>query len=186
MDKGLSSQSYCFTSSHIRMWELDYKETECQRIDAFSPYVKNWLIGKDSDTRKDWRQEDKGIIEDETVGWHHQQDGHEFEQALDVGDGQGSLVWCSPWGCKRVGHDLATELNWTEPYYPVNPLLDVYLKEIFFFLVNAEIYMCPMFIYSLIYNSWDREWKLLSRVWLFANPWTLETLEFSRPEYWIG
>ena len=134
MDKGLSSQSYCFNSSHVRMWELDYKETECQRIDAFSPYVKNWLIGKDSDAGKDWRQEEKEIIEDETVGCHHQQDRHEFEQALDVGDGQGSLVWCSPWGCKRVGHDLATELNWTESYYPVNPLLDVYLKEFFFFL----------------------------------------------------
>ena len=48
--------------------------------------------------------------EDEMVGWHHQLDGHEFEQAPGVGNGQGGLVCCSPWGC-RVGHNWATELN---------------------------------------------------------------------------
>ena len=48
---------------------------------------KNWLIGKDPDVRNDWRQEEKGKTEDETVGWHHQLDGHELEQALRVGDG---------------------------------------------------------------------------------------------------
>ena len=45
-----------------------------------------------------------GTTEDEMVGWHHQLDGHEFEQALGVGDGQGSLACCSPWGSQRVGH----------------------------------------------------------------------------------
>ena len=75
------------------------------------PAVKNWLIGKDPDARKDWRQEEKGMTEDEMVGWHHWLDGHEFEQAPGPGDGQGGLAWCSPWGC-RVEHDWATELNW--------------------------------------------------------------------------
>ena len=56
---------------------------------------KNWLTGKDPDAGKDWRQEEKGMTEDEMVGWHHQLDGHEFEQASGVGDGQGSLVCCS-------------------------------------------------------------------------------------------
>ena len=70
--------------------------------------AKNWLIGKDPDTEKDWRQEEKGTTEDEMVGWHHQLNGHEFEQGLGVGDGQGGLVCCSPWG-RRVGHDWATE-----------------------------------------------------------------------------
>ena len=56
-------------------------------------------------------EEEKGMIEGEMVGWHHQLNGHEFEQAPEVGDGQGSLVCCSPWG-QRVGHDWATELNW--------------------------------------------------------------------------
>ena len=55
--------------------------------------MKNWLIGKDPDAGKDWRQEEKGMTEDETVGWHHWLDGHEFEQAL--GDGDGQEAWCS-------------------------------------------------------------------------------------------
>ena len=72
--------------------------------------VKNWPFWKDSDAGKDWRCEEKGTTEDEMIGWHHRLNGHEFEQALGVGDGQGSLVCCSPWG-HRVGHDWATELN---------------------------------------------------------------------------
>ena len=72
--------------------------------------VKSWLIGKDPDPGKDWGQE-KGMTEDAMVGWHHRLNRHEFEQAPGVGDGQGSLVCCSPWGC-RVWHHWATELNW--------------------------------------------------------------------------
>ena len=68
------------------------------------PGVKNWLIRKDPDAGKDWRQEDRGTTEDEMAEWHHRLDGHEFEQAPGVGDGQGSLVCCSPWG-HRIGHD---------------------------------------------------------------------------------
>ena len=78
------------------------------------PDAKNWLIGKDPDAGKDWRHEEKGTTEDEMVGWHHRLKVHEFEWTLGVGDGQGSLACCSPWGCKRVGYNWATELNWTE------------------------------------------------------------------------
>ena len=60
-----------------------------------------WLIGKDLITRKDWRQEEKGMTEDEMVGWHHWLNGHEFEQTLGDGERQGSLACCSPWGCKE-------------------------------------------------------------------------------------
>ena len=77
------------------------------------PDAKKWLIGKDPDDGKDWRQEEEGMTEDEIVGWHHWLDGHEFEQAPGVGDGQESLACCSPWGC-RLRHDWATELNWTD------------------------------------------------------------------------
>ena len=78
----------------------------------FWPFdAKNLLIGKDHEAGKDWRQKEKGTREDEMVGWHHWLDGHEFEQALGVDDGQGSLACCSQWGCKRVGHNWATELN---------------------------------------------------------------------------
>ena len=76
------------------------------------PDVKNWLTGKDPDVEKDWRQEEKGMTEDEMAGWHHQLYGHEFEQALGVGDRQGSVL--QSLGSQRVGHDWATELNWTE------------------------------------------------------------------------
>ena len=135
-----SSQSYGFSTSHVWMWDLDYKESwelknwcfwtvvwrrlerplECKdiqpvhpkgnqswifigRTDAeaetpilWPPYVKSWLIGKDLDAGKDWRQEEKGPTEDEMVGWHHWLDWHEFEQVLGVGVGQGSLACCSP------------------------------------------------------------------------------------------
>ena len=73
--------------------------------------AKNWLIRKDPDAGKDWRQE-KWVTEEEMVAWHYQLNGDEFEQAPGVGEGQGSLVCCSPWGC-RFGHDWVTELNWT-------------------------------------------------------------------------
>ena len=67
----------------------------------YLPNAKRQLIEKDPDAGKDWRQEEKGTTEDEMVGWHHWLSGHEFEQAPKVGDGQGSLAWCSPWGHKE-------------------------------------------------------------------------------------
>ena len=88
-------------------------DAEAETPILWPPDVKNWLIGKDPDAGKDWGQEEKGMTEDEMVGWHHQLDGHEFEQALGVGDGQGSLECCSPGGHK-VRHYWASELNWTE------------------------------------------------------------------------
>ena len=74
--------------------------------------VKNWLIGKDPNAVKDWRQEEKGITEDEMVGWHHRPNGHEFEQAPGVGDGQGNLVCCSPRGFKES--DTTERRSWIE------------------------------------------------------------------------
>ena len=123
-DKGPSSQSYGFSSSHVWIWEVDHKESwaprnwcfwtvglektlesllNCKEIKAVNPRgnqswifirrtdaevetpifwppdAKNWLIGKDPDAGKDWRQEEKEMTEDEMVGWHHQLDGHDFE-----------------------------------------------------------------------------------------------------------
>ena len=71
--------------------------------------LKSWLIRKDPDIGKDWRQEEKVTTEDEMVGWHHQLNGHEFEQAPGDGEGQGSLVCCSPRGCKEL--DTTEQLN---------------------------------------------------------------------------
>ena len=139
-NKGLSSQGYAFSSSHVWMWELDCEEScvlknwcfwtvvlektlesplDCKEIqpvhpkggqswifigrtDAeaetpmlWPPDAQSWLIWKDPDAGKDWRQE-KRTTEDEVVGWHHWLNGHEFEQASGAGDGQGSLAYCSP------------------------------------------------------------------------------------------
>ena len=155
-NKGPSSQSYGFSSSHVWMWKLDYKESwalknwcfwtvvlektlesplDCKEIQPvhsegdqswifigrtnaeaetailWPPDAKNWLIWKDPDIGRDWGQEEKGMAEDEMVGWQHLLDRHGFEWALVVGDGQGGLVCCSPWG-HRVGHDWATEVMW--------------------------------------------------------------------------
>ena len=76
------------------------------------PDAKNWLIGKDPDAGKDWGQEEKGMTEDEMVGWHHRLDGHGFGWTLGVGDGQGGLVCCDSWGRKES--DTTAWLNWTE------------------------------------------------------------------------
>ena len=145
-NKGLSSQSYGFSSSHVWMWELDYKESwvpknwcfwtvvleetlksllDCQEIQLVNPKgnqawifigrtdaeaetlilwppdAKNWLIRKDPEAGKDWRQEEKGTTEDEMIGWHHWLNGHEFEQTLGVGDRHRSLACCCPWGHKE-------------------------------------------------------------------------------------
>ena len=76
--------------------------------------VKNFLIIKDPITVKGWRQEENRTIEDENVGWHYRLDGHEFEQDPGVGEGQGSLACCSPWGFKEL--DMTEQLNWTIQY----------------------------------------------------------------------
>ena len=148
----MSSQSYGFSSGHVWMWELDYKESwtpknwcfwamilekilrvpwiarrsnqfilkswifigrtdvEAETPILWSPDAKNWLIGKDLDPGKDWRQGEKGTTEDEMVGCHHWLDGHEFEQAPGVDDGHGGLACCSPWHHKEL--DTTKWLNW--------------------------------------------------------------------------
>jgi len=87
-------------------------DVEAETLILWPPDVKNWLVGKDLDDGKDWGQEEKGTTEEEMVGWHPWLDGHEFEQAPGVGDRQGSLACCSPWGCKKS--DMTEWLNWTE------------------------------------------------------------------------
>ena len=90
--------------------------------------VKNQVIGKDLDAGKDWRQEEKGMTEDEMVRWHHWLDGYEFEQALGVGDEQGNLASCSPWSHKEL--DTTERLNWTEE--PLSSCLRSQIQFLFF------------------------------------------------------
>ena len=106
-----------FSSSQVWMWELDYKEswapknyakgnqswifigrTDAEALILWPPDAKNWLLGKGPDAGKDWRQEEKGMTEDEMVGWHHRVDGQESEQAPGDGDRPESLACSSSWG----------------------------------------------------------------------------------------
>ena len=184
-NKGLSSQSYGFSSSHVWMWKLNYKESwvlknwcfwtvvlektlespldykEIQLVhpkgnqfwifigrtdvEAESPILwppdgKNWLTGKDPDAGKNGRQEEKRTTEDEMVGWRHRLDGHEFEQALGVDDGQGSLVCCSPWGHKKS--DTTERLNWWDGKYPY---IHMHTTELLFWQFSREIQILILF-----------------------------------------
>jgi len=87
-------------------------DAEAETPILWPPDANNWFAGKDSDAGKDCRWEEKGLTEDEMVGWHHRFNGHEFEQALGVGDGEGSLTCCRPWSCKES--DMTEGLNWSE------------------------------------------------------------------------
>ena len=87
-------------------------DAEAEAPILWPPDVKSWLIGKDTDAGKDWGQEEKGTTEDEMGGWHHRLNGHGFGWTPGVGDGQGGLACCSPWGRKES--DMSERLNWTE------------------------------------------------------------------------
>ena len=92
-----------------KSWILVGKtDVEAKAPILWPPDVKNWLIRKDPDSGQDWRQEEKGMTEDKLIGWHHGLNGHEFEQAPGVGDGQGILACCGP-----RGH-MTEQLNWTK------------------------------------------------------------------------
>ena len=84
-------------------------DAEAEAPILWLPDAKSRLIRKDPDARKDWRQEEKRMTEDEMAGWHCWLNGYEFEQALGDGDGQGTLARCSPWGCKESTHNWETE-----------------------------------------------------------------------------
>ena len=100
-----------------------------RRSDAETPILwppdgKSWLTGKDLDAWKDRRQEEKGMTEDKMIGWHHQLNGHDFEQALGDSEGQGSLVCCSPWGCKES--DMKGGLNYNKMIMFTSFLANIY------------------------------------------------------------
>ena len=84
-------------------------DTDAEAPIIWPPDAKKWLIWKDRDAGKGWKQEEE-TTEDGMVGWHHWLGGHEFEQALGISDGQGGLECCSPWSHKES--DMTEWLNW--------------------------------------------------------------------------
>ena len=103
------------------LWRVFIGETDAEAESPilWPPDGKSWLIGKDPDAGRDWRQEEKGTTEDEMAGWHHWLDGREFEWTPEVGDGQGGLACCDSWGRKES--DTTERLNWTEDCNPLPP-----------------------------------------------------------------
>ena len=147
-------------------------DTEAEAPILWPPDAKNWLIRKHCEAWKDWRQEEEGTTEDEIVEWHHRLYGHEFEQGLGVGDGQGSLVCCKPWGC--IESDRTERLYWTEllstagtsgTLLKMSPTVSSYkasfliLCDILTYLVhnwwkqNAYFWMTPKLYKSRIYRK---------------------------------
>ena len=107
-------------------------DIEAETPILWPPDAKSWLIWKDPDAGKDWGQEEKGMTEDEMVGWHHQLNGHEFGWTLGVGDGQGGLACCYPWGSKES--DTTEQLKWTDTSIKNNhwwqtPLRNIIMKK---------------------------------------------------------
>ena len=116
--EGLEQKNWCFQTVVLEKTlesPLDSKEIKSVnpkgnrpwifigRTDAEAPILwppdaKSWFIGKDPDTGKDWGQEKKGLTEDKMVWWHHQLNGHEYEQTMGAREGQGSLACCCPRG----------------------------------------------------------------------------------------
>ena len=130
-------------------------EAEAETPILWLPDMKNWLIGKDPDAGKDWRWEEKGTTEDEMVGWHHQLNGHEFEQLWEmVKEGKPGVL--QSMGSQRVGHDWVTErLNWTEPVF-LSPSWAMHLCD--FYIKMNSVLGC----YS--WGSW-KAWMCCSSAW---------------------
>ena len=112
-------------------------DAEAEAPILWPPDVKNWLTGKDPEAGKDWGQEEKGVAEDEMVGWHHQLNGHEFEKAPGDGEGQGNLVCCSPWGYKELDTSEWLENNSTNNVCTLVKLIGINPKKNFIKMLMA-------------------------------------------------
>ena len=125
-------------------------DVEAETPTLWPPHAKSWLIWKDPNAGKDWRQEEKGMTQDEMVGWYHQLNGHGFGWTPGVADGQGGLACCSSWGRKES--DMTERLNWTDLL--TNAILVRILcvrLSVFLVLLPFSIgflYLCAVFFYQ--------------------------------------
>ena len=115
-------------------------------------HTKSWLIGKDSDAGRDWRQEEKGTTEYEMAVWHHRLYGHESGWTPVVGDGQEGLAWCNSWGHKEL--DTVERLNWSCLILSINLLKDLLVSfkfwRLWIKLLQTSMYS---FCVDIVFNS---------------------------------
>ena len=181
-------------------------DVEAETPTLWPPNEKSWLIWKDPDAGKDWRQKEKEMTEGEMVGWHHWLNGHEFEWTLGVGNGQGGLSCCSPFGDKES--DTTERLKWTELNWIMkfnlylvfhNLCYFIYLYTMLLKTANVTFYFYSSFeiesdsvnhsVSSDSVTSWTvAHWAPLS-IW-FSRQRILEWVdiffsgESSQPTYW--
>ena len=146
------------------------------------PTSKELTHWNDPDAGKNWGQEEKGMTEDEMVGWHHWLNGHGFGWTLGVGDGQGGLACCSSWGCKES--DTTERLNWTEPaenqYFSGTKLLKV--------SILSELNVCQWCSYkiwlsfSLLTNELDNRFVFIQHL----VTWPVDAFVFFSVGIFIG
>ena len=125
---------------------IEKTDAEAETPILWTPDVKKWLTGRDPDSGKDWRCEEKGMTEDEMVRWYHRLNGHEFEEAPGVVDRQGGLACCSPWDLKES--DVTELLNWIWGIVGYNPAFnltpDLLCSEHF---GPAQIFLYVLFLF---------------------------------------
>ena len=134
------------------------------------------------DVEKGWRQEENGMTEDKMVGWHHQLNRHEFEQAPGVGDGQASLVCCSPWGHKEL--DMTEWLNWTDPQEDTRTSWKLSRERQFLNCPTGLATDGSLVLGSLAWPFWDICLHCLWKLSLSLVLWQAECLPVF-PLFWI-
>ena len=130
-------------------------DAQAEMLILWPPDAKSWLIWKDPDAGKDWEQEEKGMTEDEMVGWLHRLNGHGFGWTPGVGDGQGGLACCSSWGHKKS--DTTEWLNWTERIWEVLKVKSCFTSN----LIVQWVHSLKLFFFSSIWCTDNNVGKIV-------------------------
>ena len=144
-------------------------DVEAETPILWPPDAEGWFIWKDPDAGKDWGQEEKGMTEDDMVGWHHRLDGHGFGWTLGVGDGQGGLACCGSWSHKES--DMSKCLNWTEL------MINYFFLGFSFF--NIIINLWIFFTYRISFSQLKSLFSLMLEFLYLNYGWTFSLIPVS-------
>ena len=172
-DQTSQSQRKSTLNIHLKDW--------CWNSNTLAPDMKRWLIGKDSDAREDWGQEEKEVTEDEIVGWHHWLDGHESEQTLGESEGQGA--WCT--AAHRVAKSWTRLRDWTKDrHYLFDPSITEKVKLKFPALllnfIKMLLYSAITFVCVIVFQHCCGVHACVEFFYIFSGNWTFhyETFVF--------